>query len=233
MHLKFIEAPSCNAGERISAVDTVILHYTGMPAAKDALERMQDAEAEVSAHYMIGENGDIYHLVDEGRCAWHAGVSKWKGESGLNDRSIGIELVNPGHEFGYRDFPARQIDVLILLLKDIVTRFAIRPSRVLGHSDVAPRRKEDPGERFPWKRLADNGLALPLPDTACRDAGGISRQKALEALEEAGYDAPAGDYMAALLAFQRRFCPGSLGRGLDPATKVSLMEVARMHRSLR
>ena len=223
--MKLIDAPSPNFDDRGRPVDMIILHYTGMRSGAEALERLRDPAAKVSAHYMIEENGEIYRLVDEAKRAWHAGVSSWKGESDINARSVGIEIVNPGHEFGYRDFRPAQIDALVALMKDIRTRFNVRPANVLGHSDVAPRRKEDPGEKFPWDRLAAEGLALARP--APESGGGyVPYEEALAALGEIGYDAPPGDHAAALLAFQRRFCPRALGQGFDAATKSALIAVA-------
>jgi len=224
--MKFIDAPSPNFDDRGRAADTIILHYTGMATGKEALDRLRDASAKVSAHYLVEENGDCYRLVDEAKRAWHAGVSSWKGESDINARSIGVEIVNPGHEFGYRAFPPAQIGAVIALIKDIRTRHDIAPMRVFGHSDVAPRRKEDPGEKFPWARLAAEGLAIGPYDGGPKEGGTLfTYEEALEALAAIGYDAPAGDHASALLAFQRRFCPGALGQGFDPRTKAALMAV--------
>lgn len=218
------DAPSPNFDERGRAVDMIVLHYTGMKTADDALQRMRDPAAKVSAHYMVDENGDTYRLVDEGKRAWHAGVAVWKGEIDINARSIGIEIVNPGHEFGYRNFPDAQIDAVIVLLKDIRTRHDVPVDRIIGHADVAPRRKEDPGEKFPWRRLAEEGLAL-APYEGDGDAS-IAYNDALNALRDIGYDANIGDYAAAVLAFQRRFCAASLGQGFDARTKAALVYVA-------
>ncbi len=225
MHV--IEAPSPNYDDRDAPVDMIILHYTGMRSGAAALARLRDPAAKVSAHYLIEENGDVYRLVDEVRRAWHAGVSSWKGRGGVNARSIGIEIVNPGHEFGYRAFPAAQIDALVALMQDIRTRHDITPENVLGHSDVAPRRKEDPGEKFPWHRLAAEGLARAAPPVDPQAGGRVSYDEALAALSAIGYDAPPGDHAAGLLAFQRRFCPEALGQGFSPATKAALIAVSR------
>jgi len=223
--IKITDAPSPNFDERGRAVDMIVLHYTGMKTGAEALARLCDRAAKVSAHYFVEENGDVYRLVDEEKRAWHAGVSSWKGEGGVNARSIGIEIANPGHEWGYRDFPEAQIVSIIALLKDIRTRHDITPALVLGHADVAPRRKEDPGEKFPWARLAAAGLGV-APFTGAPAAGlGVAYDVALTALGAIGYDAPAGDHAAALLAFQRRFCPASLGQGFDARTKAALVAV--------
>lgn len=226
--MKLIEAPSPNFDQRGRGIDTVILHYTGMPAGAEALERLCDPNAKVSAHYFVETNGDVYRLVDEANRAWHAGVSCWRGETDINARSVGIEIVNPGHQFGYTDFPETQISAVIRLLKEICIRHDISMRRVLGHSDVAPRRKEDPGEKFPWTRLAREGLALPPYDGDARAGADVSFDDALKALSDIGYDADFSDYAAGLLAFQRRFCPESLGQGFDPRTRAALIAVSRM-----
>jgi len=160
--------PSPNHGPRAQGVpvDMVVLHYTGMPTADVALQRLCDPRTEVSAHYFVDEDGTILQCVPESRRAWHSGRSFWKGERDINSRSIGVEIVNPGHEHGYRPFPDVQVDAVIALVRDICNRHGIHPWRVLGHSDIAPDRKEDPGELFPWNRLADEGIGLhvsPFP----------------------------------------------------------------------
>jgi N-acetylmuramoyl-L-alanine amidase len=152
--------PSPNHDARTAPVDILLLHYTGMRSGEAACERLRDERGKVSSHYLVYEDGRIDQLVPEARRAWHAGISSWKGETDINSRSVGIEIVNPGHEFGYRDFPGTQVEAVIALCRDIVARHAIPPDRVLGHSDVAPGRKLDPGERFPWARLAAAGVGL-------------------------------------------------------------------------
>lgn len=223
--MKYIDTPSPNFDERGRAVDMIILHYTGMVSCDAALERLCDKHSKVSAHYLVDETGRAHRLVPEEKRAWHAGVASWKGATDINARSIGIELANPGHEFGYRAFPEAQIAALIDVLKDIQSRHAVAPENVLGHADVAPRRKEDPGEKFPWPRLAAEGLAL----APAKGEGGppLSFEEARKCLAEIGYDAPPGDYAAALLAFQRRFCPDALGQGFCPQTKAALDTVRR------
>lgn len=203
----------------------IVLHYTGMKTGREAIARLRDPAAKVSAHYCVDENGDVYRLVDENDRAWHAGVGSWKGDANINARSIGIEIVNPGHEFGYRDFPSEQIDTLVALVGEIRTRHNIAPALVLGHSDVAPRRKEDPGEKFPWKRLADAGLAIAPYNGDGSEGATVAYEDALRKLQAIGYDAPDGDHAAALLAFQRRHCPASLGQGFDVRTKAALMAI--------
>jgi N-acetylmuramoyl-L-alanine amidase len=159
---KIIHHPSPNWNERPhgSVIDTVVLHYTGMESGEAALGRLCDAAAEVSAHYMVEEDGRLFSLVDEEKRAWHAGVSRWRGRGNLNHSSIGIELVNRGHEFGYRPFPEAQVESLLTLLEAIHARHHIPAYGYVGHSDIAPDRKQDPGELFPWKRLAAEGFGL-------------------------------------------------------------------------
>ncbi len=156
------EIPSPNFDQRPAGrgIDMLVLHYTGMKTARAALARMCDPAAQVSAHYLIDEDGTTTALVAEQNRAWHAGRAWWWGESDINGCSIGIELVNPGHEFGYRDFPQDQMAALEELAARIMARHAIPPERVLGHSDVAPGRRQDPGERFDWQRLAAAGMGL-------------------------------------------------------------------------
>jgi N-acetylmuramoyl-L-alanine amidase len=163
------EEPSPNFNERRLPVSMVVLHYTGMQSAAKALERLKDPAAEVSAHYLIDEDGTVVRLVDESKRAWHAGRSFWRGITDVNSASVGIELVNPGHEFGYRPFPDAQMEALVPLLGDIVRRHDIPRANVVGHSDVAPARKTDPGELFDWDMLARYNLTLPAraPGCAC------------------------------------------------------------------
>lgn len=160
MTLSFIERPTPNFDRRRAPPDMIILHYTGMESGEAAIERLCDPEARVSAHYVVEEDGRIFRLAPEERRCWHAGKSHWRGEEDLNHASIGIEIVNPGHEFGYRPFPEAQVQAVIDLVADIRTRWTVPNDRIVGHSDVAPDRKEDPGELFPWKRLAEAGHGL-------------------------------------------------------------------------
>jgi N-acetylmuramoyl-L-alanine amidase len=157
-----VAAPSPNFDARPpnTPVDILVLHYTGMETAAAAIDRLCDPEAKLSAHYTVDEDGTVYSHVPEDSRAWHAGVSYWAGARDINARSIGIEIVNPGHEFGYRSFPDRQIEAVIHLANDIFARHPIPPERVLGHSDVAPARKMDPGELFPWGALSLEGIGL-------------------------------------------------------------------------
>ena len=139
--MNIIEAPSPNFNERARPVSLIVLHYTGMESGKAALERMRDPESKVSAHYMVEEDARVFRLVDEDKRAWHAGVSEWAGETDINSLSIGIEIVNGGHDFGLPDYPDRQIHAVISLVKKLMVRHDIPPHRVVGHSDIAPGRK--------------------------------------------------------------------------------------------
>ncbi len=215
-----IETPSPNFDERTMPVSILVLHYTGMPDAAGAIARLTDPAAKVSSHYIVAEDGQVLRLVAEDKRAWHAGKSHWRGLDNLNSASIGIEIVNPGHEFGYRPFPEAQIDALIPLVSDIVERHGITRGNVVGHSDIAPARKQDPGELFPWYRLAKLRLALPRPtknlmDPHWSDAG------FLLALNRFGYDIT--DPLAATVAFQRRFRPELLDGTIDGECRAILL----------
>ena len=200
--MKRIDKPSPNHDDRGgAAIDMLVLHYTGMRGAQEALERLCDPAAKVSAHYTVDEDGTIYAHVPEARRAWHAGAASWAGATDINARSIGIELVNPVHEFGYREFTDDQIASLITLCHSILMRHPIPSWHVLGHSDVAPARKEDPGELFPWERLAKAGVGL-WPQTISSDIGA-------EALSRFGYD-PNASQDKLIAAFQRHFRPKKL-----------------------
>lgn len=207
--------PSPNHNERSGEVSLLLLHYTGMTSGEEALQRLCDPRAEVSAHYVVDEDGTILQLVPESRRAWHAGRSYWKGERDINSRSIGIEIVNPGHENGYRPFPEAQVAAVIDLARDICARHAIAPQDVLAHSDVAPERKEDPGELFPWDRLALAGVGLwvdPEPVSGGRFFQQGDRGQPVEALQSMlalyGFEMPITGVFdartrAAVAAFQR------------------------------
>lgn len=161
MSVTILPSPNCNDRPDGEPVSLLIMHYTGMPTAGDALARLCNPNAEVSSHYVVTEEGEIIQLVEEQKRAWHAGKSHWRGRDNLNDISIGIEIVNPGHEFGYRPFPPRQMEAVLELSLGILARHpAIMPRNVIGHSDIAPDRKEDPGELFPWGWLADHGVGI-------------------------------------------------------------------------
>ena len=215
-----VEAPSPNFDERDQSVSMVVLHYTGMADGPSALARLRDPEAKVSAHYVVDEDGRVLRLVPEDKRAWHAGRSYWRGVTDVNGCSVGIELVNPGHEFGYRPFAVPQMDALLPLLAGIVRRHNVPPANVVGHSDVAPARKQDPGELFDWALLARHGLAIPRPIRDLADPqwtdGGF-----LLALERWGYDV--SDRGAAVIAFQRRFRPELLDGEIDGECRAILL----------
>jgi len=204
--------PSPNWNERKLPISMIVLHYTGMRTGAEALERMCDPAAEVSAHYMIEENGAVTRLVDEDKRAWHAGRSYWRGITDVNSASVGIELVNPGHEWGYRPFTAAQMESLLPLVGRIVRRYDIPRANVVGHSDIAPARKDDPGELFDWERLARLRLALPVPKislgTPFPNDGAF-----MLGLERFGYDITDG--RAAVAAFQRRWRPARIDGAID------------------
>lgn len=218
--MEFIETPSPNFDERALPITMAVLHYTGMVDGASAIARLADPEAKVSAHYVVAEDGQVVRMVAEEKRAWHAGRSWWRGITDINSASIGIEIVNPGHEFGYRPFPEAQVEAVIQLLGGIVERHGITRGNVVGHSDVAPARKEDPGELFPWYRLARLRLALPRPtknlmDPHWTDAG------FLLALERFGYDVTDG--VAAVRAFQRRFRPEMIDGIIDGECRAILL----------
>jgi N-acetylmuramoyl-L-alanine amidase len=221
------DRPSPNFDDRAAGtpIDILLLHYTGMKSAEAALARLCDPDAKVSAHYCIAEDGTATRLVDEAKRAWHAGVSAWAGERDINGRSIGIELVNPGHEFGYRTFPEAQMVSLIRLCRDILARHPIPPERVLGHSDVAPQRKQDPGELFDWSRLAAAGIGHWPGEAAPIAPPSIAEAQAM--LRRYGYEVPASGALdaetkAVVVAFQRHFRPSDVGGTLDGETAARL-----------
>lgn len=239
-----IDLPSPNHDARpdLVPIDVLVLHYTGMRSGAEALDRLRDPAAKVSSHYLVEEDGRVFALVAETRRAWHAGLSWWRGHAGLNDRSIGIEIVNPGHEWGYRDFPEVQIGALIPLCHAILSRHPIPPRNVVAHSDVAPARKQDPGELFPWARLAAAGIGLwpgeapaaadEVPPIAPGDAGdGVRALRAT--LRRIGYQvAPEGPADAALAtvlsAFQRHWAPHRTDGVADGRTRWAAGRVAAM-----
>ena len=231
--LRVIDRPSPNFNDRAAGqrIDILLLHYTGMNSAEAALARMCDAAARVSAHYCIGEDGTCTRLVDEAKRAWHAGVSAWAGEADINSRSIGIELVNPGHEFGYRPFPEAQMACLIALCREILHRYPIPAARILGHSDVAPLRKQDPGELFDWARLAAAGIGLWPGTPAPTAVAPMAEVQAM--LRRYGYEVPQTGVwdtqtQAVLVAFQRHFRPQDLSGTLDGETAARLHALIRL-----
>lgn len=218
--MRFIDAPSPNHNARKLPITMIVLHYTGMQDGALALARMRDPASEVSAHYMVEENGTTYRLVPDAERAWHAGASHWRDVEDVNSASIGIEIVNPGHEWGYRPFPDAQIDAVIRLVADLKDRYEITRGNIVGHSDIAPTRKRDPGELFPWHRLARLRLALPRPTKNLMDPFWTEAGFCL-ALERFGYDVT--DRMAAIMAFQRRFRPELIDGEIDAECRMILL----------
>src|SRR5919201_3282055 len=229
--------PSPNHSERkgSGAPDMLILHYTGMPDDRGAINHLCNPASQVSAHYVVLQDGYVVQLVAEGRRAWHAGTSSWAGESDINSRSIGIEIANPGHDHGYPDFPKRQVAAVIALCRSIFTRHRIAADRVLGHSDVAPTRKRDPGEKFPWKALADSGVGLWVKPAPIEPAGSIftlgdtnpAIAEVQTLLANYGYDVAAtgdldGATRDAVAAFQRHFRPQRVDGFVDGSTIATL-----------
>ena len=231
------EAPSPNHDARPAGhpVDILMLHYTGMKTARAAIDRLRDPAAEVSSHYVVDEDGAVFNLVPEDRRAWHAGVSHWRGHAALNGRSVGIEIVNPGHEWGYRDFPVLQVAAVCDLCLAILSRHPIPPRNVVGHSDVAPDRKDDPGEKFPWPDLARNGVGLFPFGVADAGIGGIIRDAVAlrpvrAALARIGYRVGAEGALdpalaAVLRAFQRHWRAEAVTGQADAGTMARLEAV--------
>ena len=223
MTLRFVQAPSPNFNDRLHPLDMLVLHYTGMENGPAALARMRDPAAEVSAHYMVEEDGTVFVLVPEGKRAWHAGRSRWQGDEDLNSRSVGIEIVNGGHDFGLPPFPDVQVEAVIELCRDILSRWPIPQDRIVGHSDIAPDRKQDPGERFPWKRLAEAGVGR-WPDLHAPAADA----EIAEALFAIGYDLSGdnGSLEDVVRAFQRRWRPQAATGEVDAETAAMIRSLA-------
>jgi N-acetylmuramoyl-L-alanine amidase len=231
--------PSPNHGERKDGrtPDALVLHYTGMKDAAGALHQLCNPLAQVSSHYLVFEDGRVFQLVPENRRAWHAGKGSWQGNTDMNSASIGIEIVNPGHEHGYIPFPEPQIAATLALCQDIVARWRIRPDRVIAHSDMAPARKQDPGELFPWDRFAAGGVGLwttPRPQTSGRFFARGESGQAIEALQAMlamlGYDQPiTGVFDEAMefvvIAFQRHFRPERVDGVADASTIGTLRDL--------
>lgn len=207
-----IDENSPNFDERDAPVSLLVMHYTGMPTARAAIDLLTSPQAKVSSHYVVDEDGTVYRLVPEAKRAWHAGVSFWRGKSMLNDVSVGIEIVNPGHAWGYRAFPPVQMQAVLELSQGIIVRHKIPARNVVAHSDIAPNRKRDPGELFPWPWLAMQGVGL------WTDAFALSSDWQAD-LAMIGYNItlPMGDV---LLAFQRHFLPENLTGVADEQTKA-------------
>lgn len=224
MHAELVhrELPSPNWDERALPVTMVVLHYTEMER-EAALRRLTDPEAKVSAHYFISEDGEVVRLVDEAKRAWHAGASYWRGHRDVNSASVGIELDHPGHALGYRAFADAQIEALVPLLNDVIRRHDIPRANVVGHSDVAPARKTDPGELFPWDRLAEYRLCLPRPEKLDLGDPFDNDGAFYLALERFGYDITEG--RKAVEAFQRRWRPERIDGVIDGELRAILFQL--------
>jgi N-acetylmuramoyl-L-alanine amidase len=228
--------PSPNYGDRNGGrlADMIVLHYTGMPDVEGAIAQLCTAGTDVSAHYIVLEDGRIVQSVPESKRAWHAGVSYWAGEEDINSCSIGVEIINRGHDWGYPDFPLRQIAAVIALCRGIMLRRNVPAHRVLGHSDVAPARKKDPGEKFPWHSLANSGVGhwvqpAPIVRGEALKLGSISDDVAglQAALARYGYGVPThgkfdGPTMEVVTAFQRHFRPARVDGIADHSTMSTL-----------
>ena len=241
MRLRIVDRPSPNHDARAGgvAIDMLVLHYTGMPSTGEALARLGDPSARVSAHYVVDEDGTIYRLVAESRRAWHAGEASWRGRRDVNGASIGVELHNPGHEHGYRPYPEPQMVALEGLAQGIMARHPIPARHVLGHSDVAPHRRCDPGELFDWRRLSEAGVGLWSARPVVKGEmglvlrpgdGGPPVKDIQRALEEVGYQIPTdGRFDAAtasvVAAFQRHFRPERVDGAVDRETAQRLFEL--------
>jgi N-acetylmuramoyl-L-alanine amidase len=225
--LSISERPSPNHGARDQPlrIDMLVLHYTGMQSASAALDRLCDPAARVSAHFVVEEGGEIWRLVPEERRAFHAGLSCWQGQSDLNSVSIGIEIVNPGHEWGYRPYPNAQMTAVEYLCRDILSRHPIPPHRVVGHSDIAPDRKTDPGELFDWPRLARAGIGIWPEPSGERPDVVPDHVRAISNLGQIGYRITPATERAAIAAFQRRFRPSRFDGLIDGETAARLVEV--------
>lgn len=233
-------SPSPNHDERRGRdrPDAVVLHYTGMADGASALRRLCDPASEVSCHYVVEEDGTVLQLVPEARRAWHAGRGVWDGREDLNSASIGVEIVNGGHDFGLPPFPDAQVEAVVALCRDVMGRHGIVPGRVLAHSDIAPARKRDPGERFPWDRLAAAGVAArvaPSDDLSTGLPLDAEEVRAVQAdLARLGYGiAATGNHDAAsrcvVEAFQRRHRPARVDGALDPGTRDTLARLLLLH----
>ena len=228
--LNLIDRPSPNFDDRPGGVapGMLVIHYTGMASCEAALGRLCDPAAGVSAHYVIDEDGTAYALVDEARRAWHAGEACWRGVRDVNGHSIGVELVNPGYELGYRAFPEAQMAALVALAGEIVARHAIPAVGVVGHSDVAPARRRDPGERFDWRRLAAAGIGMwPGEVGGARDAAGVEIAALQEKLGRLGYAIEVSGVFdtateSVVTAFQRHFRQASVDGVADRGTLAVL-----------
>jgi N-acetylmuramoyl-L-alanine amidase len=227
-------SPSPNFNDRRGkAIDILLLHYTGMASGARARARLLDPASNVSCHYLVWEDGRVEQMVGESDRAWHAGAAFWAGETDINSISIGIEIVNGGHDYGSPPYTSPQIDAVIALSHDICARHSIRPARVLGHSDVAPARKQDPGEWFPWQRLAAAGIGAWATLNDVESAGRSFDLAQLQtSLSAYGYDCPVSGVedektRDVITAFHRHFLPTRLG---EPANIDTLRTAEKLRR---
>jgi len=242
--VKVEKKPSLNFDDRALPISMLVLHYTGMESGDAALERMRDPNAKVSAHYMIEEDGGIFQLVDDEKRAWHAGVSFWNGESDINSSSIGVEIVNSGHEYGLPEFPDNQIEAVMSLSSELIEKHDILNTNVVGHSDIAPGRKQDPGEKFPWKKLAQNGIGYwpegigddmrVLFDDGARDRGVSVIQRGLAYI---GYSIEVNGELdqntrVVLVALQRRYRPNKIDGLIDVQTLEIITKLADYRKNI-
>tara|TARA_E500000331_G_scaffold83678_1_gene79347 strand:- start:2293 stop:3009 length:717 start_codon:yes stop_codon:yes gene_type:complete len=210
------KSPNYNIRKNLDLIDTVIIHYTGMRNAKTALNYLCNKKSKVSAHYFINEEGKLWQIVEDKNIAWHAGVSKWLDRKNLNETSIGIELENPGHQHGYKEFTFDQYEMLEKLINSLINKYNIKIDRILGHSDIAPSRKTDPGEKFRWHRLAEKNISI-WPKNILNLPEDIYSDKLLyNLLSSIGYDVK-NHYKDSIMAFKRRFMPSDLNENINEA----------------
>jgi N-acetylmuramoyl-L-alanine amidase len=231
-------SPNHDARPADEPVDILVLHYTGMRTGTAAIERLCDPASRVSSHYVVEEDGTVWLLVPEARRAWHAGVSFWRGHETLNGRSVGVEIVNPGHEWGYRPFPPAQMAAVQDLCAGILARHPIPARNVVAHSDIAPDRKQDPGERFDWAGLAAAGIGLwpdfpppPFPESPV-DAAALRENLAVIGYPAAPADQGEAGVATLLRAFQRHWRPASVTGSADPETALRAAVLASTVRGM-
>jgi len=226
-----VTSPNFNERAGYDAPNMIILHYTGMKTGKAAIDRLCDPEFEVSAHYVIDRKGKLLQLVEDQKRAWHAGKAYWAGQTDINSASIGVEIVNPGHEFGYEAFKPAQIKTLVKLCQRLVIKYNIPPSRILGHSDIAPGRKLDPGHLFPWADLAALDIGLwPVPtemDYQAAEDMILNQSGFVELLYTLGYS-PEASCDDVIVAFHRHFYPEKFGSCDDRPVEPDVLSCARL-----
>ena len=215
---------------RLKDIQYLIIHYTGMQSARVSMERLKNPNSKVSCHYFVNRNGDIYKMIDDTKVAWHAGKSKWKNIRNLNKYSIGIEIQNKGHFINYQSFPKKQISPLIILIKSLLKKYKIKKNNVLGHSDIAPLRKRDPGEKFPWNFLSSRGAAIWYPKFKLKKTdfnSKIKRRIFFKNVHKIGYrffnlTKKSKSDRKVIMAFQRRFLPKEVnGKITNKTLKIS------------